>query len=191
MLTRLVVLGFLMKRAMSGYEIQGIMQLSQSEQWAGVLPGSIYHALKKLAGEGLVTLQATEHTGNRARAIYAITPMGVEEFRHLLRDAWRTPVLHFPTGIYTALTFLEDLPREEVISTIHQQIEQLEQELAKWNAGEQAKSPYMPAYVHMLFVNGREHMESDLRMLHYLLETLPALPSAPLQDPSLQGEENT
>ena len=110
MLTRLFVLGLLMQRPMAGYAIQVILQLSQTQQWARVLPGSVYHALKKLADEGFVVLQATEQAGNRSKAIYAITPEGKEEFRKLLKEAWSTPVLHFPAEIYAALSFLDDLP---------------------------------------------------------------------------------
>src|SRR5438270_7394415 len=122
MLTRLTILGLLLRQPMSGYEIQLILQVNRSEQWAGILPGSIYHALKKLASEGLVVLQAIEQTGNRTKAIYAITPQGEKEFRRLLRDTWRSPVLHFPSGVYTALGFVDDLPREEVIQALDEQI---------------------------------------------------------------------
>jgi DNA-binding PadR family transcriptional regulator len=115
MLTRLFVLSLLTWRPLSGYEMQVILQLNQTERWAGILPGSIYHALKKLAAEGLVVLQATEQVGNRAKAIYAITAAGGEEFRRLLKETWRVPMLHFPAGIYAALGFLDSLPREEVI----------------------------------------------------------------------------
>lgn len=197
MLTRLTVLGMLMRRPLSGYEIQLILHLNRSEQWASILPGSIYHALKKLAGEGLVVLQSIEQAGNRTKAIYAITPQGEEEFRRLLRDSWRTPVLHFPSGIYVALGFLDDLPREEVVQAIDAQIAALEGELAAWNAGELVKaemisqlSQSVPEYQQALFANGREHMELDLRLLRHLRETLPSVPRFSLVFPPLE-EENS
>ncbi len=186
MLTRLFVLGLVMQRPMSGYAIQVILQLSQTQQWARVLPGSVYHALKKLADEGFVVLQATEQAGNRSKAIYAITPAGKEEFRKLLKAAWSTPVLHFPAELYAALSFLDDLTREEVVHAIDERIAALERELATWNEGETKKAEFIqgpfPDYLRALFVNGREHMEVDLRFLRYLRETLP---SAPRLDPLL------
>ncbi len=193
MLTRLVVLGILMQRPMSGYEIQLLLQLNRTEQWAGILPGSIYHALKKLAGEGLVVLQAIEQAGNRTKAIYAITPQGEEEFRRLLKDTWRTPMLHFPSGVYAALGFLDDLPREQVTQALDEQIAALEGELMAWNAGELAKAEVIPApmpeYQRAIFANGREHMEIDLRFLRHLRETLPSTPRLSLMFPSLPLEE--
>ena len=91
MLTRLMVLGCLMQWPMTGYQIQLILQVSQTEQWAGILPGSVYHALKKLEKEGMVMLKGTEKTGNRLKSIYEITPAGKDEFSKLLKEAWQKP----------------------------------------------------------------------------------------------------
>lgn len=197
MLTRLFVLGLLMQRPMTGYSIQVVLQLSQTQQWARVLPGSVYHALKKLADEGFVVLQAVEQAGNRSKAIYAITPAGKEEFRKLLKEAWSTPVLHFPAEIYAALSFLDDLSREEIVVALDAQIAALERELATWNEGEIKKAEFMqgplPDYLHALFANGREHMEIDLRFLRSLRETIPTaprlVPLLPDTLPDLKEEE--
>lgn len=178
MLTRLVVLGLIKQKPMSGYEIQHLLHISKTEQWANILPGSVYHALKKLASEHLVVLQSVEQAGNRTKAIYASTPAGEEEFRRLLREAWQIPVLHFPFGLYAALTFMEELPLEEVLHSLDKQIVTLENELNTWNEGEKAKAEVspMPDYLHALFANGREHMEADLRLMRHLREILPSSP---------------
>jgi DNA-binding PadR family transcriptional regulator len=193
MLARLFVLGLLTWRPLSGYEIHFILQQNQTERWAGILPGSIYHALKKLADEGFLVLQATEQVGNRAKAIYAITSAGEDEFRRLLKETWRVPLLHFPSGIYTALGFVDSLPREEVIQALDEQIEQLQLELENWNAGEVIKAQYIPEamleYQRALFANGREHLEIDLRFLRYLRETLPSVPRLSLTLPPVPLEE--
>ena len=194
MLTRLFVLGLLMQRPMAGYAIQVVLQLSQTQQWARVLPGSVYHALKKLADEGFVVLQATEQAGNRSKAIYAITLAGKEEFRTLLKEAWSTSVLHFPAEIYAALSFLDDLPREEIVLALDERIAALEHELATWNEGEIKKAEFMqsplPDYLQALFANGREHMEVDLRFLRYLREAIPSAPRLVPLLPNLIEEEN-
>ena len=194
MLTRLFVLGLLMQRPMAGYAIQVVLQLSQTQQWARVLPGSVYHALTKLADEGFVVLQATEQAGNRSKAIYAITPAGKEEFRTLLKEAWSTPVLHFPAEIYAALSFLDDLTREEIVLALDEQIAALERELSTWNEGEIKKAEFirgpLPDYLQALFANGREHMEVDLRFLHYLREAIPSTPRLVPLIPEFIEEEN-
>src|SRR5690606_29190827 len=83
-MVRLWVLGLLMKRPLHGYEIRRYLELTRSDQWAGILSGSIYHAITRLEGEGFIQQTALERAGNRTRAVYAITPAGREEFRRLL-----------------------------------------------------------------------------------------------------------
>ena len=177
MLTRLMVLGCLMQWPMSGYQIQLILQVSQTEQWAGILPGSVYHALKKLEKEGMVVLKGTEKTGNRLKSIYEITPTGKNEFSNLLREAWQKPCLHFPSGIYGAVSFLDDTQLKEVLPLIDQQIGILKNELEEWNAGETAKAKFynaeLPDYMKAIFENGRKHIELDIALLKNLQKTLP------------------
>jgi DNA-binding PadR family transcriptional regulator len=193
-LTRLFVLGLLLRRPMSGYEMQRRLQLNQTEQWAGILPGSIYHALKKLEREGLVALRETRQTGNRITAIYAITPAGSEEFRRLLREVWRTPLPHFPSPVYAALSFADDLPRDEVVRLLEEQIAALEGQLASWNAGEQIKVRLvpgrLPGYLAAIFDNGRAHMETDLRLLRLLRDTLPSEPPMEITIPALPDDDD-
>lgn len=192
MLVRLFVLGLLLRRPMSGYEVQRILQLNRTDLWAGILSGSIYHALKKLEAEDRVTLSTTEQNGNRSRAIYAITPQGEAEFQSLLREAWKTPNPHFPSGLYAALSFADDLPREETLALIDAHIAALEEQLTSWNAGEREKGELagpLPSYVGAIFDNGREHMQTDLRFLRNLRETLPAEPRLTAQIPPLPETE--
>ncbi|HEY8416011.1 MAG TPA: PadR family transcriptional regulator [Thermaerobacter sp.] len=186
-MTRLVLLGMLARRPMSGYEIQQYLQLVRIDQWSSILPGSIYHALKKMAAEGLVEVRATEQTGFRTRVIYAITPAGRAEYRRLLREALRTPPRSLPSDFYLTLGFVDDLTREEVVAALDEQIARLEERLRAWNEGEamKAKATPLPDYVRAAFANGREHMEADLRFLRYLREVLPRTPAGPWQVPPL------
>ena len=180
MLTRVFVLGLLSFQPMSGYAIQHYLGLNRAEQWAAILPGSIHYALKKLEASGLVTLQATEQTGYRTKAIYAITAAGMQEFHRLLEQLWSTPEQHTPVGLYTALTFLNALPREVVLAALDTHIGALQRELETWNRGEATQTveipPEMQDFVRLSFANGREHMEVDLRFLRALRERLPKLP---------------
>lgn len=190
-MTRLVLLGLLTRRPMSGYEIQQYLEMIRIDQWTSILPGSIYHALKKMAAEGLVRVDAVQRTGFRTRVIYAITPAGREEYRRLLRAAWRTLPRSLPSDLYLTLGFVDDLPREEVIAALDEQIDRLEERLRSWNEGEQAKAAAvpLPGFIRAAFANGREHMEADLRLLRYLRQVLPHTPPQPWQVPPMaQGE---
>src|SRR5262249_6975181 len=147
---------------------------TRTDMWADVLPGSIYHALKQMAAEGLVQLQATEQSGHRVRAVYAITPAGRDELRRLLRDAWRTLPRSYPVSIYAALAFLNELPPEEARAAIDSLLIALEQQIRDWDYGEPArdKAGQLTEPVRACFANGREHLRADLRLLRRLRETL-------------------
>ena len=190
-MVRLWVLGLLTKRPMHGYEIKQYLEVTRSDRWAGILVGSIYHAIKQLEREGLIARKALEHVGNRTRTVYAITPAGEEEFRRLLREAWRTPSPTLPSTLYTALSFLHDLPVDVVLAAIDEQIAALERELAEWDAGEAIKAQYPdPTGVQKLaFQNGREHFQADLRLLKAIRERLPALPKAEWVFPEMEASE--
>ena len=58
-----------------GYDVRRELLSWSADEWANVAPGSIYHALRKLAEEGLLEEVATEQVGARpARTTYRITP---------------------------------------------------------------------------------------------------------------------
>lgn len=172
--TRLFVLGLLAERPRHGYEIRKWLEQRRTDLWADVLPGSIYYALKKMTAEGFVKPSATERSGQRQRTIYAITPQGRKEFRRLLKEAWRTPPRSIPTGINAALAFVNDLPQQQVLGSIAEMIVALEQNLKAWTSGEERKAEYtvMTDAIRASFINGREHINADLRFLRRLQELL-------------------
>jgi hypothetical protein len=58
-----------------GYDVRRELLSWRADEWGNVQPGSIYHALRKMAEEGLLTEVGTERVGARpARTTYGITP---------------------------------------------------------------------------------------------------------------------
>ena len=89
--TRLFVLGALARHGpMHGHQIRRDARLDRTELWSQVRPGSLYGALHRMAGEGLVEVVRTEQEGNLpARTVYAITAEGRRELAALQADALR------------------------------------------------------------------------------------------------------
>jgi len=138
-----MVLGLLRLQPMSGYEIQQLLQVSQTDQWAGILPGSIYHALKKLDKEGFVQINAVESTGNRSKAIYEMTEQGENEYKQLLLQSFSMPSVVLPTVLYTGLSMLS-LPNpavetREIIVAVQEQLNLLHQQWANIKMGLEKK----------------------------------------------------
>ena len=105
--TRMMILGLVQwMQPVHGYDVRRELLSWNADKWANVQPGSIYHALRKLAEEGLLREVATEQVGARpARTTYEITDKGAAEFQSLLRNNWwnlATP----PDPFMAAFSFL-------------------------------------------------------------------------------------
>ena len=166
-----MVLGLLKTKPMSGYEIQQLLVKSQADSWAGILPGSIYHALKKMEKEQLVAIDSIEQTGNRSKAIYKITEQGEMEFQKLLVESLQVSSVQLPSNLYTGLSFIQHLAKEDIIQSLKTQQLLLEQQLARQKAGIQEKRNYMPIdeVTEMLFQNVFHHYELQLNLLNQLI----------------------
>ncbi|WP_035177204.1 PadR family transcriptional regulator [Alkalihalobacterium bogoriense] len=174
MKTRLMVLGFLLYKSMSGYEMQQHLQQSQTDTWAGVLPGSIYHALKKMEKEQLVAIESVEQTGNRSKAIYQITEKGKEEFKHLLISGLTESSASLPTTFYTALSFIPYASNDLIIEALNKQETLLQQEYEQMKIGKKIKEEAIevPEHTLLLFENMFLHYEIQLSFVKKLKESL-------------------
>lgn len=115
----MMILGLVrMMQPVHGYDVRRELLSWNADEWANVAPGSIYHALRKLTDEEMLTEVATEQVGARpARTTYRTTPNGDAEFEELLRRYWwgyRQPIDPFQA----ALSFLPSLPRDEAASSL-------------------------------------------------------------------------
>lgn len=139
-MTIVMVLGLLLKFGnMSGYEIQQAMKSAKTDKWAYVQPASIYHSLRKLQSDELISLVELEHTGNRSKAIYKITAKGKKEFNILLLKSFKKSSVVFPAHLYTVLTFLNEISLDklqEIINVERQAILNVYEEMQQ---GEQEK----------------------------------------------------
>lgn len=159
---------------MTGYEIQHELQLYHADQWAGILSGSVYHALKKMEHEGIIEIDQFEKTGNRSKASYKLTEKGNTELYLLLTDSLKRSSVVYPTTLYTGLTFLHMLPKNKVLEAIDIQRTTLEKELEKIKKGQDEKeSAYgMPDHVSAIFNNIYDQIELQIGFLIKLKEII-------------------
>ncbi len=127
---RLLILGVLqIKQPLHGYDIRRELEAWNAEQWAQVAYGSIYYALNKMAEEELVEVVSKGAPGGRpAKTQYNITGRGEDEFQRLLREYWwnRKPVID---PFQVALTFMNFMPREELLAALRARADKLNGEL--------------------------------------------------------------
>ncbi len=81
---RAVLLGFLTRGDLTGYELKGAMDESVGF-FFGASYGSIYPALRSLEEEGFVRSTLVVQTERPNKKVYSITPEGEEYFREALK----------------------------------------------------------------------------------------------------------
>ncbi|MFB4309088.1 PadR family transcriptional regulator [Actinomadura sp. GTD37] len=130
--TRLLVLGGVRRFGRAhGYEVRRELMSWGSDEWAHVNPGSIYHALKQLAKEGLLRAHEVEESeAGPPHTDYEITGAGRAEFLRLLRGALATVDVRHPEMLTAGLGFLTELPRAEAVALLRERLDGL----AGWRA---------------------------------------------------------
>jgi len=162
--TRLLILGLVRwAQPVHGYDVRRELLSWNADKWANVAPGSIYHALKKLAEEGLLREVGTEQVGARpARTSYEMTDKGERVFQEMLREYWweyRQPADPF----LVAFAFLPALPRREAMAALRTRAQQLRAQASNLEIGldEGWVNRDNPPHVAEMFRLGIVRMEAE------------------------------
>lgn len=173
---KIIILGLLSQRNLSGYEIIRYLELSSSEKWAKIKIGSIYHSLKMLEKNEMIKVESIENSGKRTKTIYSILEKGSAFFEKELEKNLSTADLTFPGSLYTSITFLEKLPKDVAIKSIDKQLLRLREELEIWMSDKKEKERFqqapLPKYMEALFRNGAKHIEADIELLEEIKKCL-------------------
>ncbi|QES43022.1 transcriptional regulator [Streptomyces venezuelae] len=126
---RLLVLGAVRQHGRAhGYQVRNDLEYWGAHEWSNAKPGSIYHALKQLAKQGMLRAHevAPSTVGGPPRTEYEITEQGTEEFLSLLRESLTTYDQR-PDILTAALGFMVDLPREEAVALLKERVRRMEE----------------------------------------------------------------
>lgn len=121
---RLLVLGAVRQHGRAhGYQVRGDLEYWGAHEWSNAKPGSIYHALKQMAKQGLLHAHEIEPStaGGPPRTEYEITDAGDQEYFTLLR-ASLTAYDQKPDILSAALGFMVDLDRGEVLRLLAERV---------------------------------------------------------------------
>ncbi|MFT4127608.1 MAG: PadR family transcriptional regulator [Gordonia sp. (in: high G+C Gram-positive bacteria)] len=118
----LLVLGLLAERPMHPYEMFQLTVERKEDRLAKFRPGTMYHAVGRLAAAGLIEVHEVQRAGNRPeRTVYAITPAG----RQMCVDSIAAILRRHPTEypeLYLALSEAHGLPRTLVIDLVESRL---------------------------------------------------------------------
>jgi DNA-binding PadR family transcriptional regulator len=117
---RLFVLGIVRSHGRAhGYAVHRELADWRIDTWTLVRPGSIYHALRQLSGEGMLREVGIE-SGVRGpgRTTYELTEAGGSAFISLLEAAL---VSVRPEELGAGVAFMQELPRARVLELLREQ----------------------------------------------------------------------
>ncbi|MEU9498642.1 PadR family transcriptional regulator [Streptomyces sp. NPDC048196] len=126
---RLLVLGAVRQHGRAhGYQVRNDLEYWGAHEWSNAKPGSIYHALKQMAKQGLLHAHdiAPSTVGGPPRTEYELTPAGEAEYFSLLREALSRADQKFDV-LSAGIGFVVDLPRDEAVALLKQRVRALEE----------------------------------------------------------------
>lgn len=179
-MTRLLILGAVrIFQPAHGYLIRRELVSWEADQWAHLNPGSVYNALRSLAGEGLLAEQTPQHgaaIGRTARTAYRLTEPGEEEFFRLVRDGlWRVHSWE-PERLLASLAFAWALTRAEVLEALAARRHQVQSALLAADRAVETfgRLPGKPTLVAEQFAFHRLQLEGELAWADAFAERLRA-----------------
>ncbi|MBD0707649.1 MULTISPECIES: PadR family transcriptional regulator [unclassified Streptomyces] len=126
---RLLVLGAVRQHGRAhGYQVRNDLEYWGAHEWSRAKPGSIYHALKQMAKQGLLHAHevAPSAVGGPPRVEYELTDAGLGAYFALLREALTT--YDQKTDVLSAaIGFMVDLPRAEAAELLRRRVRALDE----------------------------------------------------------------
>ncbi|MDQ0941680.1 PadR family transcriptional regulator [Streptomyces sp. V1I1] len=126
---RLLVLGAVRQHGRAhGYQVRNDLEYWGAHEWSNAKPGSIYHALKQMAKQGLLHAHeiAPSTAGGPPRTEYEITEKGTEEFFRLLRESLTVYDQKLDV-LSAAIGFIVELKRDEAVALLKGRVRGLEE----------------------------------------------------------------
>lgn len=128
----MAALGLLVERPMHPYEMYQTLLHRRDDMLVKVRPGTLYHAVGRLAEAGLVTAIGTQKDGNRPeRTTYALLPAGKQALETRLMEMLANPVNEFP-GFPQAIAEAHNLGPDVVLDLLGQRVSALRAQLAEF-----------------------------------------------------------
>lgn len=120
------------------YEIHQEMVRRREDTLVKLRPGTLYHAINRLAADGFLQEHGTDREGNRPeRTSYAITEEGVRAATDALREMLRRAAEEYPE-FALAVAECSILEPDEVVDLLSTRAGQLRGRLAELEAAEEA-----------------------------------------------------
>lgn len=166
-----VILGILMKRSLSGYDIKHMFETVFSYFYNASF-GTIYPTLSKMEKEGLITKESVIQEGRPNKNVYSITEEGQKHFKAYMYSPMQAN--EFKSDAMTRLFFGEFIEVEVIIEYLESGVSSTKNDLERLQKMyENGKSKSLMSQTQEICIQiGIENMESTLRTLMAGIERL-------------------
>ena len=162
-----VLLGFLLKSSMTGYDLRKAFSMSFSF-FSGLSYGSIYPSLKKMQSRGLISQRVEIRDGAPNRKVYTITEEGKRAFLEALRAPF---VPEQPkNGLLMRLFFFRHLSPEERKAIVLTQLESVARVRQELEAFRPQIETHADRFQHLCFRIGIRYFENLATDLSLMME---------------------
>jgi len=163
------LLGFLMYRSMTGYELKKFFSMSFSF-FSGLSYGSIYPALKNMEKAGLITMRLEVQDGAPNRKVYTITKAGRKAFITALKSP--LPVERHKNAFLTRLFFFAHLSRKERLEAATEYLNSIKQAQKELEAARPKIEAHADRHQHLCFQFGVNMFRDMSRNISGVVEAL-------------------
>ncbi|MEA2096332.1 MAG: PadR family transcriptional regulator [Candidatus Cloacimonadota bacterium] len=120
----LVVLGFLKRKPMHGYQMAGYFEKRGIDMWIKIKRPSIYKALNRLEKKELISYEFKKSENSPPKKVFSLTKNGKEYFDELLHNILTDDKITSPFDFWNALRFDKgNLTKKEFISIMDLRLE--------------------------------------------------------------------
>ena len=173
---KLVVLGFLMREPMYGYQIGHIVEQFGLPVWAGIKLPSIYKALQDLEAAGQIRGEQVTEGNNPPRTVFHIKGQGRKLHRQLVLLGLTTPQVSSQDWWLTLSFAGGSITRKELESAIHRRLERLQEQLrasqSEFCQNLQASGRLPFVHKHILRLGERHHQVEAKNLKELLADVL-------------------
>ncbi len=164
----LVVLGFLNRKPMYGYEIIQFTKMHALDVWAGIKMPSMYKALQRLEAKKCISGKQVVEGNNPPRTVFTITKKGIQYFREILKYFLGSKS-ELNVDFWMAISFMaKGISKELFLQFLDQRIDKITTHIKhhkeECDLPEEEKKK-IPFYIQILMEMGEEMHKAEKRNL--------------------------
>jgi len=172
--TDLIILGYLNKQSMHGYEILTAVKQSNLHIRIGIKLPSIYKCFPRLEKLNYICGEQITEGNNPPRRVFTITEQGKESLHQTIKE-YLTNVKNERHEFWLAMVFMErTLSRQEFVDAINQRINNIDRKLQKTRKGKSTTYPdnVIPFNIRAMLKMGNAVSEAELKVLKDILSDI-------------------